>query len=108
MGLEKNKLHEKRERNTKRGSVNNSNRLADFGGERKEGAADWGNCNAELLLEVVVLITEMGGALIVGMSRDKGAHSLTLMLEKERVPLYFNADADLDEELRAVIAKLGD
>jgi hypothetical protein len=50
----------------------------------------------------VQAITSRGGACTFGLSRDGGAHSLTLMLNQERETLWFNGDADLDVELEQV------
>lgn len=89
-----------------RGSVRNKDRLSAFAEGTKSGAADWGGCHPELLQAVVVGITGMGGAVTFGLSRDQGAHSLTLLLDDNRKTLWFNGSADLDEELRAVAATL--
>jgi hypothetical protein len=48
----------------------------------------------------------MGGAVTLGLSRDGGAYSLTLLLESERTTLWFNGGADLDAELEKVRATL--
>lgn len=92
--------------NGKRGSVDNKRRLDAFKVGGKGNGADWGGVSSEKLLAVVVAITELGGAVTVGMSRDKGAHSLTLMLDSERESLWFNGNADLDEELDMVLGAL--
>lgn len=93
-------------KSTKRGSVDNKKRLAAFGTRGPAEGADWGTCDGELLAAVVVEITSQGGAVIFGLSRDLGAHSVTLMLDDERETLWFNGSADLDEELRMIKAKL--
>lgn len=87
-----------------RGSVNNAGRLEALQGRGGKGSADWATCDSGLLLAVVVAITALGGALTLGLSRDQGAHSLTLLLDDTRATLWFNGDADLDEELRDVLA----
>lgn len=81
-------------------------RLAAFTAATHSTGADWSSCDAELLKDVVVLITNMGGAVILGMSRDQGAHSLTLMLDGNRKSLWFDGDAELDDKLQEVIGKL--
>lgn len=106
MGLEKNKVHEKREGGRKRGSVRNDSRLANFTGRGVEGGADWSNCSSDLMLEVISRITSMGGAITISLSRDKGAHGLTLMLDDARKSMWYNGDADLDAELTDTIARL--
>lgn len=89
-----------------RGSVKNSKRLASFVAGKGRKEADWGGCYPEKLQAVVVKITAMGGALTIGLSRDQGAHSLTLMLDGDRETLWFNGAADLNDELDEVLAKL--
>lgn len=89
-----------------RGTVKNASRLEAFADERRKGNADWGSCNSNLLQAVVVGITSIGGAVTFGMSRDDGAHSLTLMLDESRKTLWFNGDADLDDELNKVVDTL--
>ena len=95
-----------RTRSKKRGSVNNKNRLEGFGKVDAANGADWGTCSPEKLLAVVMAITALGGAVTIGLSRDQGAHSLTLLLDDHRRTLWYNADAVLDDELDAVIGTL--
>ncbi len=106
MGYEKNKLQEKRDKGGKRGSTNNQSRLEAFGRGSGTTAGDWGGCDAGRMQAVVVGITGLGGAVTFGLSRNGGAHSVTLMLDGERQSLWFNGDADLTEELRLIIDKL--
>lgn len=89
-----------------RGSTRNLDRLAAFTSGGGTGHADWGACDPARIQTVVVKITAMGGAITLGLSRDMGAHSLTLLLDGQRTTLWFNGNADLDEELDAVSAKL--
>ncbi len=106
MGLEKNKMHEERGKKGKRGSVNNQARLDAFASRELVGSADWGECDPAKLQDVIAKITAMGGAVTIGLSRDKGAHGLTLLLDGARKPLWFNGDADLDAELDKINATL--
>ena len=94
------------EQMSKRGSTNNKGRLEAFGKGREGSDADWGGCAPEKLQGVVTGITELGGAVTIGLSRDKGAYSLTLLLDGDRETLWFYRDADLDDELDDVIGKL--
>lgn len=89
-----------------RGSVKNSSRLDAFAQRSGRGSAEWSTCDPELLQAVVVAITNLGGATTLGLSRDQGAHSLTLLLDGKRETLWFNGNADLDENLREVLGKL--
>lgn len=89
-----------------RGSVRNEDRLSIFADRSGGGEADWGNCDPKWMLAVVVKITLLGGAVTFGLSRDQGAHSLTLLLDQGRQTLWFNGGADLDNELEGVLAVL--
>lgn len=86
-----------------RGSVRNTDRLQAFASGGKTGDADWATCDAKRLQDVVVGITGLGGAVTFGLSRDLGAHSMTLMLDGSRQTLWFNGGADLDAELATVL-----
>lgn len=94
-------------RSKRRGSANNARRLDAFRDKSSaKGMADWGDAPPELIAGVVIASQRMGGAVTFGLSRDGGAHMLTLLLDGERETLWFNGDADLDEALRQVIAVL--
>lgn len=102
MGAAKDGNTKTRAKSKTRGSTRNVDRLNAFAGRDGSGSADWGACNPARLQTVLVSITEMGGAITFGLSRDLGAHSLTLLLDGNRKTLWFNGDADLDAELEAV------
>lgn len=89
-----------------RGSVKNANRLEAFARSTASSGGDWGACDPKWLQAVLVGITGLGGAVTFGLSRDGGAHSLTLLLDQNRETLWFNGDADLNEALQEVAAKL--
>lgn len=89
-----------------RGSVKNQSRLDAFAKQKGSTQADWGGCSPATMQAVVVAITELGGAVTIGLSRDVGAHSLTLLLDGGRETLWFNGDADLDAELDKVLGTL--
>ncbi len=91
---------------SKRGSVRNDRRLAAIAQRRGGTAADWNGCSPERLQAVVHNITQIGGAVTFGTSRDGGAYSVTLLLDGDRETLWFNGDAELDEELQAVVETL--
>lgn len=89
-----------------RGSTDNKGRLAAFTEHSGRGDADWGNCSSNELHAVVQAITRLGGAITIGLSRDQGAYSMTLLLDKKRETLWFNGDADLDDEMAKVLGIL--
>lgn len=95
------------QKSSRRGSANNGRRLDAFRDRTSaKGAADWGDAPPDIIAGVVVASQRMGGAVTFGLSRDGGAHMLTLLLDGERETLWFNGDADLEDELRKVIATL--
>jgi hypothetical protein len=96
----------KRGKNSKRGSTNNKRRLEVFAKAGTSSGADWGACSPDLMQGVVTLMTSMGGAVIFGLSREKGSYNLTLLLEGHKETLWFNGDAELDQELRDVLELL--
>ena len=106
MGAMQNNEQKPGKGNKSRGSVRNADRLQAFASGGESGQAEWATCSPELLHSVVAGITRVGGAVIFGLSKDRGAHSLTLMLGGKRQPLWYNGDADLDEELTAVVDML--
>lgn len=107
-GSSSNKLAEKKSKG--RGSVNNASRLAAFGGtaEERKGGADWGGCDPRWIAAVVVAASAGGMEVSFSLSKDGGAHGLSLYDYQtgERVRLWFNGDANLDLELSAVFEKL--
>lgn len=106
MGAMQNNPETRGKGSKKRGSVRNDHRLDAFTKGAAVGSADWGGVDSKWIQAVVVSITLMGGAVTFGLSRDQGAHSLTLMLEGNRKTLWFNGNAVLGDELSAVVATL--
>ncbi len=106
MGHEKQKQLEAKDKNGKRGSVNNAGRLDAFAKRGGAASGDWGGCDAAKIQGVIMGITELGGAVTFGLSRDGGAHSVTLMLDGQRQTMWYNGDAELDAELDGVKATL--
>lgn len=93
-------------RKQKRGSTNNKSRLEFFGRADVANGADWSSCSADKMMAVIVAITALGGAVTIGKSRDGGGHMMTLLLDDDRRTLWFNGDADLDDELDMVVGTL--
>ncbi len=93
-------------RQSSRGSVDNKSRLDAFTRGRSKGSADWETCEAEQLKAVVTRITQMGGAVTFGLSRDEGAHMVTLLLDDSKATMWYNGDADLSESLQEVLNTL--
>lgn len=90
----------------KRGSTNNKRRLDAFKAGRSDAEASWDGCDCKWLQAMVVSITSLGGAVTIGLSRDMGAYSVTLLLDGQRETLWFNGSADLDDELKTIVGNL--
>lgn len=91
----------------KRGGVDNEKRLAGLGAALAgRGAVGWGSASPEKIAAVVVAATKLGAAVSFSLSRDGGAHGLTIFANGEKTSLWFNGDADLDECLEGVLAVL--
>lgn len=93
-------------RSGSRGTTKNEDRLEAFSRGSTKGSADWGGCDPIWIQTVVERITAMGGAVTFGLSRDNGAHSLTLMLDGSRKTMWYNGDEDLNVALETVAATL--
>jgi len=106
MGAMQNNVQKVSKSKGKRGTVRNADRLSAFANGSGSGEASWGDCDAKRIQAVLVAITALGGAATFGLSRDGGAHSLTLLLDGSRKTLWFNGDADLDDELNVVMGTL--
>jgi len=106
MGSSAQDLKDLQRKGKKRGSVNNASRLQGLKGGGEGSGADWGRADAKWVHAVIVAATLLGGAVTFGSSRDGGAYSLTVMLDGDRVALWFNGDADLDLELEKVFVYL--
>ncbi len=87
----------------KRGTTRNADRLAVFARGGGGSGADWGDCDPERIQWVITGITSKGGAVTFGLSRDRGAHFMTLLLDNGKQTLWYNGDANLDDELKAVV-----
>lgn len=73
-----------------------------FGARETSSGGDWGTCDARWIKAVVVSISGMGGAVTFGLTRDMGAHSLTLMLNGNKKTLWFEPGDDLAGKLEEV------
>ncbi len=106
MGSQQNNPTTNKASNGKRGSVRNDKRLESFRSGAGVGSGDWGQAECGPVLALIVAITSLGGAVTFGLSRDGGAHMLTLLLGGDRETLWFNGDADLVVELGQVLVTL--
>lgn len=106
MGAYQNNGKQGSSKSRSRGSVRNDDRLAAFANGSGNGSAEWDTADSTLVAATICAITAMGGAITFGLSRDQGAHSLTLMLDGHRKTMWYNGDAVLNDELQTVIDTL--
>lgn len=64
--------------------------------EGKVRQGDWGGCDPRWMQAVVVAVTRLGGLVSFGLSRDGNAHSVSIVLDGDRVTKWADPDADLD------------
>jgi len=70
--------------------------LAELFGGGAKGAADWGEASPNAVLEVVVAMSSIGGAVTFGLSRDGGAYMLTFLLDGTRKTEWLPQDGAVD------------
>jgi len=58
--------------------------------------ADWGSASPGAVLEVIVAMSSVGGAVTFGLSRDGGAYMLTFLLDGSRKTDWLPGDGLLD------------
>jgi len=63
------------------------------------GRASWGDINPEIILALLIVITNMGGAISFGQSRDGGAYSVTVFLDGDRRTEWVAGDEFAEERL---------
>lgn len=98
------KASEKRARKAEKGGGGVLDEL--FSGPMDKGMADWGNASPQWVMAVITTMQALGGACTFGLSRDEGAHMLTLLVDGNRKTLWFPQGADLDLELEQLVAQL--
>lgn len=64
--------------------------------ESIDDIADWGKVTGSLLVDLVQVVTRLGGAVRFGYTRDGGAYSIGLYLDDDRETFYCKPDSDLD------------
>lgn len=106
MGAMQNNLKIPGGNNSKRGKTKNLDRLKALTKGPAGGAATWRMADPKLVHAVIVAIADMGGAVLFGHSMDGGSYSMSLYLNKDKTTIWFNGDAELDEELQVVIDEL--
>ncbi len=106
MGVAKSQKHERTTKRAKRGSTDNKRRLDAFKNKAASSSAEWAACSPDKLQGVIDQITQLGGAITLGLSRNRGSYSLTLLLDDTRETMWFNGDVVLDDELDNIAGEL--
>lgn len=92
---------------TKRGKSNPARSLDGLGAGKGQAAiADYGDAHPDTLVGIVLEITRRGGAVSLGLSRDKGAFNVTLMLDGERRTVWISSAEDVDAKLEEILVYL--
>lgn len=68
----------------------------------------WSNADPKNIAWLVQVITEKGGAVRFGMSRDEHAYSIGLYYGDERETFYIRPNQNLDDNLRNIAEYLQD
>ena len=73
------------------------------GSRRRGQEAEWKNANPELLYYLIKLITEIGGAILFGRSRDGGAFSIKCWDAEGDWTDYLPGSGDVNEWLHEIL-----
>lgn len=89
---------------TKRGATNVTRSLEGLGSSRGvAGGADYAEADFALIAGIIIETSRRGGAVSFGLSRDKGAYNVTIMLDGDRKTIWINGDAELNVELEKIL-----
>lgn len=88
----------------KRGKTDVTRSLAGLGsGKGTTGGADYAEADFSWLAGVIIEATRRGGAASFGLSRDKGAYSVTIFLDGDRKTVWISGGDDLNAELEKIV-----
>lgn len=88
----------------KRGAPNVTNRLEGLGNNaRQEGSADYRTVSLSLLCGIVLETTARGGLCSFGLSRDRGAYQITILLDGDKRVIWISGSEDVDAELEKIV-----
>lgn len=95
-----------------RGATNVARSLAGLGqGGNEPASADYATVNWTWMSGVVIEVTRRGGAVSLGLSRDRGAYNVTIFLDGDRKTVWISSSEDVDakvEEILHFVASLPD
>lgn len=88
----------------KRGPTNVARSLDGLGqGKGQTGGADYAEADFSFIAGIIIETTRRGGAVSLGLSRDKGAYNVTIFLDGDRRTVWINGDSDLNVELEKIL-----
>jgi hypothetical protein len=88
----------------KRGATNVARSLDGLGQAKgTSGGADYAEADFSFVAGIIIETTRRGGAVSLGLSRDKGAYNVTIFMDGDRRTVWINGDADLNAELEKIL-----
>lgn len=84
------------EARARKAEKNGTGSLAQLFSSGGAAQADWSGAAPQGVLDVVIAMSSLGGAVTFGMSRDGGAYMLTLLLDGDRTTLWCPCTEDVD------------
>lgn len=74
--------------------------LSNFGSPASsQGKATWTEAHPNKVRAIVDVVTDLGGAVMFGKSRDGGALSVTVFMDGDKRTIWIGGDDDLEERL---------
>lgn len=90
-----------------RGATNNQRRLAGLGsGGSRRTESHWGDVDPAWVAAFVVLLTEAGGAVMFGRSRDGAVLSVRVLMDGDAVTLWLDSGDETEVQLAALYEQL--
>lgn len=65
--------------------------------EGSSDVSDWGTVTPKVLIDLVQVVSGLGGAVRLGYTRDGGAYSVGIYLDDDRETFYCRPSDDLDD-----------
>lgn len=96
--------HAREKKKSKRGPTNVARSLDGLGQAKgTSGGADYAEADFSFVAGIIIETTRRGGAVSLGLSRDKGAYNVTIFMDGDRRTVWINGDADLNAELEKIL-----
>lgn len=92
-----------KEKSKGRGATNVSRSLAGLGqAPAQADTAHWESADFSWVAGIIVETTKRGGAASFGLSRDKGAYNVTILMDGERKTVWISSSDDMNGELEKI------